>query len=126
MMNPEYDIDDDADDDDENSDAHCIAVTLIGKAGMAPDEALRIGKNLESLFNAAMEEMGEAGRVAYAKAQREAAEMLGIEPDEDDEELPSDVAASSDAEPGGTESPVTAALPLPDDWLLPRGKRRLH
>jgi len=126
MMNPEIDIDDDTDDDDENSDARCIAATLIGQAGMAPDEALRIAKDLESKFKAAMEEMGEAGRVAYAKAQRQAAEMLGIEPDEDDEVVPSDVAASSDAEPGDAVSAVATAPPVPADWLSPRGKRRLH
>ncbi|WP_313917575.1 hypothetical protein [Tahibacter sp.] len=126
MMTPEYDVDDDSDDDDETGDAHGIAATLIGKAGMAPDEALRIGRDLERQFKAAMEELGEAGRVAYARARREAAEMLGVDLDENDEVLPSDVAALNEAGPDDAESQVAVAPPVPGDWLLPRGKRRLH
>lgn len=126
MMNPEYDVDDDRDDDDETSDAHCIAATLIGKAGMAPDEALRIGRDLERQFKAAMEELGEAGRVAYAQARRAAAEMLGVDLDENDEVLPSDVAALDEADSDDAGSGVAVTPPLPGDWLLPRGKRRLH
>lgn len=73
-----------------------------------------------------MEELGEAGRVAYAQARRKAAEMLGIDPDENDEVPPSDVAALNGTGPDDAESAVAVSPPVPGDWLLPRGKRRLH
>jgi hypothetical protein len=129
----------DHDSDDETSHAVNIATTLI-LGGMEIDEAVRMAEDLYEKYKAAMREWGEMGCIRMAEARRRVADELGLPFDEEEEakaaaadraliatppdesdtetQLFDEIAAPSEAADGG--------IPLPADWLKPRGKQTLN